>query len=326
MDKDDSVYNINSRSYFKQLKKDIMSQKILIFMMLPGAILIFLFSYLPMFGIIVAFKQFSFGGKSFFENLFVMSKWVGLDNFKFFIKTPDAYTITRNTILYNIVFITFGNLVAIFCAIGLNEIRKGYLKRIYQSSMLLPYFLSWIVLSYLFFGFLSFDKGIFNSILVNILGTDAVNWYAEPKYWPYFIIFANRLKYCGYDAIIYLATLTAIDITYYEAAIIDGANKWKQIIHITIPLLSPVMIILILYGIGRIFNADFGLFFNLPLDAGALFDSTNVIDTYVYRSLRTNGDIAMASAAGLYQSVVGFVLVVTANSIVKKIDPEKALF
>lgn len=304
--------------------KEIVKNKALFLLMTPGILLLLIFNYLPMAGVLIAFKDYKYYENSFIKNL-LRSEWVGFDNFQFFLKSPDTLIITRNTVLYNLAFILVGAVFAIACAIALNELRNRYMAKLYQSVMLLPYFLSWIAVSYLFFAFLSIDKGILNNILTS-LGLESVQWYSEMKYWPFIFMFANLLKYGGYSAIVYLAAISGISPEYYEAAVLDGASKRQQITKITIPLLSPVIIIMLLLGVGRIFYADFGMFLNLPRDNGQLFNITNVLDTYVYRGLMNGGDIAMSSAAGIYQSAVGFVLVLTSNWIVRKIDSEKSLF
>lgn len=311
----------SKNSFLYEIKKN----KAMFIMLSPGLILLLILNYLPMLGTLIAFKDFQNLGDNFFSS-FLLSKWVGFENFKFLLSGPDTFIITRNTVLYNVVFIILGTLMAIFLAVGINELRNKRLAKFYQSSMLLPYFLSWIVISFLFFGFLSVDKGIINTSVLPFLGKKPIEWYSEPKYWPFILVFANILKYTGYNCIIYLASITGIDEELYEAAILDGATKWQQITKITIPLLSHIIIILTLLAVGRIFNGDFGLFFQVPMNAGALFPVTNVIDTYVYRGLMNSGDIGMSSAAGLYQSVIGFILIIIANTAVRKYDKEKALF
>ncbi len=289
-------------------------------MALPGILLLIAFNYLPMFGLIIAFKNLNFA-KGFFR-----SDWYGFKNFEFFIRTPYAYTTTRNTILYNLVFIGLGTVFSVACALALHELRNRRTAKVYQSIMFLPYFLSWVVVSYLTFAFLSVDMGFFNKQLLPLLHIPPVEWYGETRFWPPILVLANLWKYSGYNSVIYLATIVGILPEYYEAATIDGASKFQQIRKITIPLISPVIIILVLLGIGRVFFADFGLFYQVPRNTGALFDVTNVIDTYVYRTLVISGDIGMASAAGLYQAVVGFILVLASNLIVRRVDPSKALF
>ncbi|WAM33593.1 ABC transporter permease [Caldicellulosiruptor morganii] len=310
----------NQRTYRSEFFKELDKNFPLFVMALPGVILLIAFSYLPLFGLIIAFKDVHY------DVGILKSPWVGFKNFEFLFKTPDAFVITRNTLLYNFAFIVFGNLAAIATAIALSEMRARFMAKFYQSVMFLPYFLSWVVVAYMAFAFLSVDLGILNTLVLPKLGIEPIAWYVEPKPWPVIIILANLWKYTGYNAVIYLAAITGIDPEYYEAALIDGATKWQQIRHITFPLLSPLVVVLVLLGIGRIFYADFGLFYQLPMNSGALYDVTNVIDTYVYRTLMGMNDIGMASAASFYQSIMGFILVLTSNLIVRRLDPEKALF
>jgi putative aldouronate transport system permease protein len=316
---EDSVKSKHKRAGSNFLH-EFLKNKVLFLMMAPGLLLLLVFCYLPMFGLIIAFKNLNYT-KGFFR-----SDWYGFKNFEFFIKTPYAFIITRNTILYNLAFIILGTVVAVFFAIALNELKSTRFARIYQSLMFLPYFLSWIVVSYLVFAFLSVDMGFINRGILQNMGISPVAWYAEPKYWPFILILANLWKYTGYTSVIYLSTLVGLDVEYYEAAMLDGATKWQQITKITIPLISPLISIMVLLGVGRIFFADFGLFYQVTMNSGQIFDVTNVIDTYVYRTLVISGDIGMASAAGLYQSVIGFVLVLGSNLIVRRLDKEKALF
>lgn len=297
----------------------------LLLMTLPGLALLLAFHYLPMGGILIAFKDFSYSGGSLFKN-FANSPWVGLKNFSFFIQTPDAFIITRNTILYNLAFIVLGTVVSVAMAIAFNELRSRRMAKLYQTTMLLPYFLSWIAVSYLFYGFLSVDTGILNNAILKPMGVEPVAWYSKEELWPYILIFANIWKYAGYNCIVYLAAIIGIDHDYYEAAALDGASKWQQIWHITIPTISPVIILMVLLAIGRMFFADFGLFYQVPMNSGAIFNTTNVIDTYVYRALMNSGDISMSSAASTFQAFVGFLLVIVSNGIVRKFDKEKAIF
>lgn len=293
-------------------------------MLAPGAIILIINNYIPMFGVIIAFKRYRFHG-TFFKSLF-MSDWVGFKNFEFFMKTPYAWQMTRNTILYNLVFILLGLIIPVFFAITLTELRNKRLSKVYQSIVFLPYFLSWIVVSYLAYSMLSIDNGFINKSILAPLGVAPIEWYSDPKYWPFILVFFQLWKYTGYNIVVYLAAITGIDPEYYEAAAIDGASKWQQIRHITIPMLQTLMIILTLLAVGRIFNADFGLFYNVPRNSGSLQPATQVIDTYVYSALRNTNDIGMASAAGTYQAVIGCITVFTANLIVRKIDKDSALF
>ena len=271
---------------------DLLKNKAFLFMLLPGVIILILFNYIPMFGIILAFKDFNLQ-KGFFG-----SDFIGLRNFKFLFATEDAFIITRNVVLYNLVFIFAGNVLSMFVAIAINELKNRYAAKFYHSCMFLPYFLSWVVVSYLAYAFLNVERGFINNMLAQVFNHEVIYWYNEPKYWPFIIIGANLWKGTGYSSIVYLSAIMGIYKELYEAAEVDGATKWYQIRKITIPLLTAMMSILILMGLGGIFRGNFGLFYQLPLNSGALFRVTNVIDTYVYRALMTMGDIGMSSAAG----------------------------
>lgn len=309
----------NNKSVLKKLKEN----KEFLFLTLPGTIWFLIFAYLPMFGIIIAFKNWKISG-GFIESL-IKSEWVGFDNFKFLFNSSDAWLITRNTVLYNIVFIILGIVLPVTFAILLKELLNKRLSKFYQSSMFLPYFLSWVVVSYCLFAFLSPEKGYINGIITS-LGGDKISWYTESKYWIFILIFMSQWKGVGYGTVIYLASICGIDKSYYEAAMIDGASKWQQIKYITIPSLKPVLIIMFITAVGGMFRADFGLFYQLPKNSGALYSVTNVIDTYVYRGLTNLGNIGMSSAAALYQSFVGLVLILVTNGIVRKVDNENAFF
>lgn len=305
------------------LKKVIRNRALLI-MILPGTIWFLIFAYLPMFGTVLAFKDFRISRDGFFASV-INSEWVGFKNFEYLFSTNDAYIITRNTILYNLFFIFMGLIIAVAFAIMLSELVNKKMAKVYQTGMFLPHFLSWVIISYFAFTFLSMDKGTLNHI-ITLFGGDKISWYTEPKYWPFILVLVGIWKGVGYNSVVYLASLTGIDKSYYEAAVIDGATKWKQIRYITIPLLKPLMIILTILAIGGIFRSDFGLFYQLPKDSGALYPVTNVIDTFVYRGLINMGDIGMSTAAGLYQSLVGLVLILLANYIVRKIERDHAIF
>jgi putative aldouronate transport system permease protein len=291
----------------------------LYFMALPGLIYLFINNYMPLPGLVLAFKKFN-ARKGIFG-----SDWVGLTNFKYLFTTQDAFIITRNTILYNVAFIIINTVCAIAVAIILAELTSK-VKKFYQSAILLPFLISAVIISYLVFAFLSTENGFINNSILKPLGIDGISWYTEKKYWPFILILVNTWKTIGYNCIIYLSTIIGFDKAYYEAAAIDGASKWQQIKQITLPLLKPTIIMLTLLSIGRIFYSDFGLFYQVPQNSGALYSVTNTIDTYVYRGLLELSDIAMSSATGLYQSVVGFILVLSANLIVRKVDSENALF
>ncbi len=289
-------------------------------MMLPACVYMFINNYVPMPGASVAFRQYNF------QKGIYGSPFIGLKNFEFLFKSNDAWVIMRNTIGYNLVFIVLGTVAAIAVAILLNEVRAKLPKKIYQTCILIPYLVSMVIVSYLAFAFLSEEHGLLNTQLLGALGLDKISWYNEPKYWPVILVIVNLWKNIGYNTIMYYAMILAIDKTYYEAARVDGASRWQQILHITLPSIKPTIIILTLMSVGRIMYSDFGLFYQVPMNSGTLINVTNTIDTYVYRGLMQSNNIGMSAAAGFYQSVVGFILVIVANAIVKKIDPENALF
>ncbi len=287
---------------------------------IPGVIYMLCNNYLPMFGIVIAFKRLSFR-KGIFE-----SEWAGLDNFKFLFASSDAWTITRNTILYNVVFIILTTAIAVAIAILLNEITSKFSKKLYQTLILLPYLMSWVICSYLVYAILSGETGLLNNSVLKWLGMDPINWYNEPKYWPFILTFVQLWKSLGYAMIIYFSSIVGISQDYYEAATIDGASKWQQIKNITLPLLKPTVITMFILQIGRIFYSDFGLFYQIPMNSGTLYGVTRTIDVYVYNSLMQNSDYGMSSAASVYQSIVGFVLIIAANAIIRKSSKENALF
>ncbi|HAF98267.1 ABC transporter permease [Paenibacillus lactis] len=304
--------------------KKVIRNRFMLLMILPGTIWFLIFAYLPMFGTVLAFKDFRISPDGFFASV-LNSEWVGFKNFEYLFTTNDAYIITRNTILYNLAFIILGLVIAVGFAIMLSELVNKRTAKVYQTGMFLPHFLSWVIISYFAFTFLSVDKGTLNQI-ITYFGGEPISWYSEAKYWPFILVFVGIWKGVGYNSVIYLAAITGIDKSYYEAAVIDGASKWKQVRYITIPLLKPLMIILTILAIGGIFRSDFGLFYQLPKDSGALYPVTNVIDTFVYRGLMNMGDIGMSTAAGLYQSFVGLILILVANYIVRRIEKDHAIF
>ncbi|WP_054955512.1 ABC transporter permease [Paenibacillus dakarensis] len=311
----------------KGLKRQIRTfarNKALLLMVLPGTVWFILFCYLPMPGAIIAFQNYMFSTDGFLASI-LHSEWVGFKNFEYLFKTEDSFIIVRNTLLYNTAFIILGTTLSVIVAIAISEIANKKLAKLYQTGMFLPHFLSWVIVSYFVFSFLSVDKGVLNQLLT-FLGMDPVFWYSEVSNWPYILILVNLWKGVGYGSVVYLAAIVGIDKTYFEAAMIDGASKGQQIRKITIPLIKPIIIIMFILAVGGIFRADFGLFYQVPRDTGALYPVTNVIDTFVYRGLKVTGNIGMSTAAGLYQAVVGFVLVMVTNFIVRKINKEQALF
>ncbi len=299
---------------------------ILLTMVLPGAIWFFLLRYLPMAGIILAFKDYKVYPKNptFWNNL-MHSKWVGFQNFKFLFATNDSIIYIRNTIGYNALWIALGLVISVAFAIILNEITQKFVAKTYQTLMFFPYFLSWVVASYFVLAFLDPTRGLLTHWM-SAHGMTPIQWYSEPKYWPYILTICNVWKNTGYSAILYLAAITGIDASQYEAASIDGATKWQQIRYVTLPHLRPMISILLIMNVGKIFNSDFGLFYTVPLNSGSLYSATQVIDTYVYRVMTATSNIGMSTAAGLLQNLVGFVCIVTANKIVQKIDEDSSLF
>lgn len=292
--------------------------KELFFLSLPGVLFIFIFCYIPMVGLMIAFKDFRY------DLGFWGSKWVGFANFKFFLTSDTFLRVTRNTVVFNLFFIFFTLVVAVVFALILNELSPKLVK-MYQTIMFFPYFLSWVVVGYIFTAFFDMDMGLINTVLKGF-GIEPVFWYNEPGYWPVLLLIANIWKGAGYSAIIYYTALIGIDREYYEAAELDGASKLQQIWNISIPFILPLIIIMLLLSIGKIFNADFGMFFQLTKDSSALYSTTDVIDTYIYRALTKTSDISMASAAGFYQSVIGFIMVFISNALVKKLSAENSLF
>jgi len=308
----------------KGFLKNVWQYKALILMALPGVIWFIFFFYIPVLANVVAFKDFHISPDGFLASL-RESPWVGFDNFKFLFASNDAWLITKNTLLYNIVFLAFNLFFAIAFAIIMSELRNKKLVKVYHTMSLLPYFLSWVVISYFVYAFLSPDKGIINQ-WINNMGGESINWYADPKWWPFIFVFMNVWKSLGYNSIIYYASVVGIDQSYYEAAMVDGANKWQQIKNVTLPQLLPMISVLLILNIGGIFRADFGLFYQVPQNSGALYQVTAVLDTYIYNGLTATGDFGMTAAAGLYQSVVGALLLLAANVVVRKLEPDSALF
>lgn len=289
-------------------------------MLLPALLYLLINNYIPMAGMVIAFKKLNFA-----KGIWA-SPWAGLKNFKFLFASKDAWIITRNTLLYNVAFILVNMVVGIAIAILITEVRNTKLKKIYQSAILLPFLMSMVILSYIVYALLSAENGLVNNSILPLFHIDPIQWYQKPKYWPAVLIIANCWKGVGYGCLIYIASLIGIDPSFYEAARLDGASKWQEITKITLPSLVPTIITLLLLSIGRIFYSDFGLFYQVPMNSGVLFPTTNVIDTYVYRALIEQGNISMSSAAGVYQSLVGFCVVMLSNWIVRRVDKDQALF
>ena len=269
-------------------------------MMLPALLYLLINNYIPMAGMVIAFKKLNFA-----KGIWA-SPWAGLKNFKFLFASRDAWVITRNTLLYNVAFILVNMVIGIAIAILITEVKNIKLKKLYAL--------------------LSAENGLVNNSILPLFHMDPIQWYQKPKYWPAILIIANCWKGVGYGCLIYIASLIGIDPSFYEAARLDGASKWQEITKITLPSLVPTIITLLLLSIGRIFYSDFGLFYQVPMNSGVLVSTTNVIDTYVYRALIEQGNISMSSAAGVYQSLVGFCVVMLSNWIVRKVDKDQALF
>lgn len=282
-------------------------------------LLVIIFNYIPMFGIVIAFKDYVY------NKGILGSDWVGLNNFKFLVLSNDFARITWNTLYMNFLFITVGKIAAITVALLLYNLTSRRNTKVYQTIMITPHFLSWVIVAYMAYAILHPQFGILNGLL-SAFGIQPVDWYSTPKAWPVILLIANVWKGVGMNSIIYYATLMGLDHSLIEAAKIEGANKFQVIKHIMIPHLVPLIIITTIMDIGGIFRADFGLFYQLPRNVGALYETTDVLDTYIYRTMRVIGDMGLSSAAGLLQSAVGFVLVLITNTIVKSIDPDRSLF
>lgn len=310
----------NNKVKTKNKKKTNWKRWLPVFIMgLPGFIYIFVNNYMPMYGLIIAFKKFNY------KLGITGSEWNGVDNFKFLFSNSGAWTITRNTILYNAVFILLDVVICVALAIFLNEIRRKTTKKIYQTVILLPYLMSMVVVSYLAYAFLGDRTGMINGIL-EALGKNTIQFYQTKAYWPFILVFVRTWRFIGYGTIIYLATISGFSESYYEAAEIDGATKWQQIKSITLPLLKPTVIMLVTLSVGNIFRSDFGLFYQVPKNQGLLYDVTDTIDTYVFRALLKDGNIGLSSAAAFYQSIVCFITIVAFNAIIRKLSKEDALF
>lgn len=284
-------------------------------MMIPGLLYLFINNYIPMGGLIIAFKRFNYADGIW------KSPFVGLSNFKFLFSGNDSILILRNTVLYNAVFIILGTILSVALAIMLNSVRQKFLAKTYQTVILIPYLISIVIVSSMAYAFLSQDKGFIN----NTLGA-SIGWYSEPKYWPFLLTFIYLWKNAGYTAIIYYTSILSIDPSLYEAARVDGASRWEVVKNVILPCIRPTIITMVLLQIGRIFYSDFGLFYQVPMNSGPLVNATSTIDTYVYRALTSLNDVGRASAAGFVQSVLGFILVYIANRTVNKIDKDSALF
>ena len=285
-------------------------------MILPGLIYLLINNYLPMYGLTIAFRKIDY------SKGILRSPFIGFSNFEFLFRTKDAYIMIRNTVLYNLVFIFLGVVIAVVIAIMMTEIGKMKIAKVIMPIICFPNMVSIVVISYLVYAFLGTNGFINNAII----GGRGISWYREAKYWPYILTIVHFWQVAGYSSIIYIATMSGIDAELYEAARLDGASKMQQIFKITLPLIRPTIVLMLLMSVGRIFNSDFGLFLQVPMNSGSLYSTTQTIDTYSYRALMELNDISKSSATGVFQSVVGFSLVLISNLIVRKIDPDSALF
>ncbi len=304
----------------KRPKKRLAKTGPLLLIAAPGILYLLINNYLPMFGVFLAFKDFNY-----FKGIFG-SDWCGFDNFRFLFKTRDAWIMTRNTLLYNAAFIVVGTVAAIFVAVLIYELGQHRRVKLFQASLMLPNLFSWVVIGFIVYAYLNADTGFVNNTVYGWLGLSPVSWYSTPGPWPFVLMLVYLWKYTGYFSVVYIASIAGIDQGVYEAAQLDGASKWQQIMRITVPLLRPTVTIMVLMAVGRIFFSDFGLFYQVPQNSGRLFDVTQTIDTYVYRGLMELNDVGMSAAAALYQSVIGFLLVLGANALVRRLDAENALF
>ncbi|MCL2879617.1 MAG: ABC transporter permease subunit [Treponema sp.] len=303
----------------KPLLAELRKNRVLFLMLIPAILYFVVFSYIPMAGSIVAFKRFNYN-----QGIFG-SPWNGLENFRFFFISGQAWNVTRNTFLYNILFMVTGNVLQITIAILLVELPSKTFRKVSQTMMFLPYFISWVVAGTFVYNLFNYEFGTINTLLKS-LGLKPIDVYSNPSVWKYILLFFNSWKWAGYGSVVYLAAILGIDTELYEAAQIDGAGVWCRIRRITLPLLVPTVIILVLLNIGRIFRGDFDMFFQLVGDSGNLFEATNVIDTFVFRALMRNSDFGMASAAAFYQSVLCFGTILLVNFIIRKTNKDYALF
>lgn len=302
-----------------KLIKDIRKNWMLWLMVLPGILYVVIFNYLPLTGLVMAFQKLDLRKGVF------TSPFVGFDNFKFLFSTTDAWVITRNTVLYNVAFIVTKLVCSITLAVIIHELPNKRFAKVSQTILIMPYFLSVVVVATIVFAFLSPTNGFVNGLLKS-LEIAPVNWYNERPFWPPFLVFLNLWMGVGYSAIVYIAVLSGISKEYYEAALIDGASKWQQFRYITLPQLRFIIAINLISSVGGIFRSGLGMFYNVPRDSGILFPVTQTLDTYIFRGMQSMSNLGMTTAAGLYQSVVGFILVLVANKIVSKIDSDAAMF
>jgi putative aldouronate transport system permease protein len=317
----------NKDPWFIRPWKAIVADRWFLLMCLPGIVWLLLFSYLPMPGIVMAFQRIAIGGKNFLDNLLHPVAWIGMRNFNAYFGSPDFLRTTLNTLAYNIVFMALGLAGSVFVAIAASEIWNKTAVRFYQTVMILPAFLSWVIVSYLIYSFLNPEFGVVNNFLVQN-GFEAVRWYNEKKVWYVLLPLFNLWKGVGLGSIYYFAAISGLDVEMYEAAQVEGASRFQQIMKITLPLLKPTMVVLTILGLGSIIRSDFGLFYvaTLQMGRGALYETVSTIDTYTYSLLMSSGRISLGASVGLYQSVVGLFMIIGVNLIVRRIDKDSAIF
>ncbi len=291
---------------------------------LPTAIWYLLFCYLPIFGIVLAFKRYRLiPGKSFVYSLFA-SEWVGIENFRFLFLNPQMGRIVRNTLSYNLIFLLLGTVIPIALAIVLSMLDSKKVQSVFQMSALLPHFLSWIVVSYFVFAFLSTERGIVNAFLLSV-GLDPVNFYQQPSAWPVILIIVQLWKTAGYTMILYYSYLLSVDQELYDSAVVDGASLWQMIRYVILPLLGPMIIVLTLLNLGHILSTDFGLFYQVTRNSGSILATTETIDVFVYKALIDQSNFGYSAAASLIQNGIGAILLILANYGIKKIDPDRGI-
>ncbi len=303
----------------RTLRQDLKKNRIYLVLLIPAVAYVLIFSYLPMGGVIMAFKNYNFS-----KGLFA-SPWVGMKNFKFLVVSNKLWPLTRNTLLYNIAFIVIGMMMEVGFAIIINEMRCKWFKKTFQSFIFLPYFISWVIASVVIQTFLDYDTGMISRAF-KALGASMPNIYTDPSPWPFLLVFFRMWKGVGYGSIIYLSAISGIDQEMYEAADIDGANSWQKVFKITIPNLIPTMVIMFLLACGQIFRGDFGMFYQVIGNNGVLLEVGDILDLYIYRAMAGNANLGYGAAAGLYQSLLCFATILLANFVVKKIQPDYTLF
>ena len=307
------------RSGFRELPRELKRNRIYLILLLPAVVYVLIFSYAPMVGVVMAFEKYNFSLGIF------NSPWVGLKNFRFLTVSNKLWPLTRNTLLYNLAFIVVGMVLEVGFAIIINEMRCRWFKKVFQSFIFLPYFISWVIASAVVQTMLDYDTGLISRI-VKSLGLDMVNVYVDKRPWPFLLVFFRMWKGVGYGSIIYLSAITGIDSEMYEAAEIDGANSWQKVFSITLPSLIPTMVIMFLLACGQIFRGDVGMCYQLIGNNGVLLEIGDILDLYVYRAMAGNGNLGYGAAAGLFQSLLCFVTILAANFVVKKIQPDYTLF